>query len=717
MAESSLIISSSDCDVDNKKSNNHFSNDDKFHDSSQTTPDNHVAEKTQDYTSKDNASSSKIPTHLAIMEENNSHEPDLSLPSLKKDDSGVDFEKSPASTSAQEGPILSDCSESVSESLTDSAACSYTNSVGDIKCDGKSKTSVSDEEDLPSLDVQDSELNDKEDSCKLPCNAEKMDLDSVNTEDINSESVEKEKLKPKLHSSVNSDDGGKAEMDYEHLDDNVEDDDDKNEETGSKKLSSSSSSSSSSSEEDEEEDIDDEEDEDEDESDMDYDSDKIPKHSWKAIYDLRSREFGHSTKTPPSIFREKVNSSLQMVQRLTLQYKMEYHNGCVNALNFNRIGTLLASGSDDLNIVLWNWVQSRPALVFDSGHRSNIFQAKFMPFSGDCHVVSCARDGQVRLAELSLTGVCKGTKKLAVHRGAAHKLALELDSPHVFLSCGEDALTYEIDLRQEKPNKLVTVKEFDKKVPLYSIHSNPVNSFEFCVGGKDYYLRIYDKRKIADSVNDGVLKKFCPQHLIDSSIKANATCACYNYNGTEVLGTYNDEDIYLFNNLDSDGADYIHHYKGHRNNATVKGVNFYGPKSEYIVSGSDCGHIFLWDKQTESVVQFMKGDDGGVINVLEPHPFAPFLATSGLDSDVKIWAPTAEEPTKLKGLKKIMKMNHKQREKERAQEPEIDNHMLLFLMNLHSRRFHREEDDGNSSDDSDLLSDDEEPERIQCTQS
>lgn len=38
----------------------------------------------------------------------------------------------------------------------------------------------------------------------------------------------------------------------------------------------------------------------------------------------------------------------------------------------------------------------------------------------------------------------------------------------------------------------------------------------------------------------------------------------------EVLGTYNDEDIYLFNNLHSDGADYIHHYKGHRNNATGK---------------------------------------------------------------------------------------------------------------------------------------------------
>ena len=35
------------------------------------------------------------------------------------------------------------------------------------------------------------------------------------------------------------------------------------------------------------------------------------------------------------------------------------------------------------------------------------------------------------------------------------QLALELDSPHVFLSCGEDAVTYEIDLRQDKANKYV----------------------------------------------------------------------------------------------------------------------------------------------------------------------------------------------------------------------------------------------------------------------
>lgn len=49
---------------------------------------------------------------------------------------------------------------------------------------------------------------------------------------------------------------------------------------------------------------------------------------------------------------------------------------------------------------------------------------------------------------------------------------------------------------------------------------------------------------------------------------------------------------------------------------SVKGVNFYGPKSEFVVSGSDCGHIFLWEKASCQIVQFMEGDKGGVVSTL-----------------------------------------------------------------------------------------------------
>lgn len=57
---------------------------------------------------------------------------------------------------------------------------------------------------------------------------------------------------------------------------------------------------------------------------------------------------------------------------------------------------------------------------------------------------------------------------------------------------------------------------------------------------------------------------------------------------------------------------------------TVKGVNFYGPCSEFVVSGSDCGHIYLWDKYSARIVQFMEGDRGGVVSqiyLLHPSTF------------------------------------------------------------------------------------------------
>ena len=113
----------------------------------------------------------------------------------------------------------------------------------------------------------------------------------------------------------------------------------------------------------------------------------------------------------------------------------------------------------------------------------------------------------------------------------------------------------------------------------------------------------------------------------------NITCAVFNHDGSELIASYNDEDIYLFKSDHSDGADYSKHYSGHRNSATgrkmspilplktlndfcllVKGVNFYGPKSEFVITGSDCGHVFLWGKETEAIVHMFEGDVSGVVS-------------------------------------------------------------------------------------------------------
>lgn len=120
------------------------------------------------------------------------------------------------------------------------------------------------------------------------------------------------------------------------------------------------------------------------------------------------------------------------------------------------------------------------------------------------------------------------------------QLALEPDSPCYFLSAGEDAVVFGIDLRLDRPaksvmpflnlfyyslepymgkivhsvaninfllwvcvsfgfcgSKLVVVKEGDKKVGLYTIFVNPAKTHHFAVGGRDQYVRY----KLAYSFN------------------------------------------------------------------------------------------------------------------------------------------------------------------------------------------------------------------------
>ncbi|XP_028678066.1 DDB1- and CUL4-associated factor 8 [Erpetoichthys calabaricus] len=447
---------------------------------------------------------------------------------------------------------------------------------------------------------------------------------------------------------------------------------------------------------------------------------------WKAVDALRAREIG---KGVPH-FPRRACGARGLVQRFQMQGTLESHTGCVNTLHFNQSGTRLASGSDDLKVIIWDWARKKAELEFDSGHKSNVFQAKFLPHSGDSTLAMCARDGQIRVAELSATQRCKSTKRVAQHKGAAHKLALEPDSPCSFLSAGEDAVVFGIDLRLDRPaTKVVVAKENEKKIGLYTIYVNPASTHQFAVGGRDQYIRIYDQRKINENENNGVLKKFCPFHLMNSESKTNITCLVYSHDGTELLASYNDEDIYLFDTRHSDGAEYICRYKGHRNNATVKGVNFYGPHSEYVVSGSDCGHIYLWEKNSAQIVQFMEGDKGGVVNCLEPHPHLPVLATSGLDHDVKIWAPIAENPTVLRGLKEMMKKNKRERDEDSIRHGDhYDTQLLWFLMrHMRHRRPQRTrhgqlggtEGDSDESWTSEDSSDEDDmgPDHVQCMSS
>ncbi|KAI3694686.1 hypothetical protein L1987_77655 [Smallanthus sonchifolius] len=129
----------------------------------------------------------------------------------------------------------------------------------------------------------------------------------------------------------------------------------------------------------------------------------------------------------------------------------------------------------------------------------------------------------------------------------------------------------------------------------------------------DKYARVYDTRKLQ------LVDTFCPKHLIKTP-DIHITGMSYS-NTSELLVSYNSEHVYLFQKNMGLGpspiAASLEHvdsleepqmYSGHRNSLPVKGVSFFGNNSEYVMSGSNCGHIFIWSKKDGRIVRVMEGD-------------------------------------------------------------------------------------------------------------
>ena len=95
---------------------------------------------------------------------------------------------------------------------------------------------------------------------------------------------------------------------------------------------------------------------------------------------LQSRELGILSSRN---FTRNTSGSCGLVKRMTLHNKLEHHDGCVNTLHFNTTGELLASGSDDLDIVIWDWAKGKKKLAYESGHSSNVFQVIKRPHKGN----------------------------------------------------------------------------------------------------------------------------------------------------------------------------------------------------------------------------------------------------------------------------------------------------------------------------------------------
>lgn len=259
-----------------------------------------------------------------------------------------------------------------------------------------------------------------------------------------------------------------------------------------------------------------------------------------------------------------VTTGLYFLQRMKLDRNLCVHNGCVNTICWNEKGTLILSGSDDQHLAVTDPFSGKNITKFRSGHRSNIFSAKFMPFSFDKEVISCSGSGEIFYTNIDREDL-HGTNRFDCHFGSAYKLLVVPNEAATFLSCGDDGTVRFFDLRVKTSCSKFSCEE-DVVIllqnPVTSMAVDPVIPYQLAVSTSDGTVRLYDRRmmKAQDShaMNESLIFKFAPPMAAVSQGGSNGrqqrsyrvTSLNFRPGSHDLLVNYSSENIYLFNTYD-----------------------------------------------------------------------------------------------------------------------------------------------------------------------
>mmetsp|Transcript_67321 Transcript_67321/g.122883 ORF Transcript_67321/g.122883 Transcript_67321/m.122883 type:complete len:494 (-) Transcript_67321:173-1654(-) len=346
------------------------------------------------------------------------------------------------------------------------------------------------------------------------------------------------------------------------------------------------------------------------------------------------------------------------------------HQGCVNTLRWNSCGTRLVSGSDDCMLNLWD---ARGVMLerLRTQHCFNIFDAQFKP-SEEGLIASCAADGDLCLTPVhggGVNGNPGGTVVWTARSTMALKLSFRPGDPEVLLCSYGDGSVRIFDLRAQRPLVSSIPVVPDRGRALIVAEFSP--SGDLIATGADDTVRIIDFRRHVDGHR-------APQPVRAVRMKPlqRGTCGVsgvsWSRGGRLVLANYMAGDIVLFDTTEAQrrllqkptrGSEGLavpgvpeapemeeegemptistessvrQRFHGRSNQQTfAKEVRFLF-EDHYVVSGGDCGHLFIWRTSDGTLLQRLRAD-GSICNCVAPHPTLPLVAASGIDDTVKLF--------------------------------------------------------------------------------
>ncbi|ALC42227.1 hypothetical protein Dbus_chr2Rg1806 [Drosophila busckii] len=260
--------------------------------------------------------------------------------------------------------------------------------------------------------------------------------------------------------------------------------------------------------------------------------------------------------------RRRLLASPAYVDRLEREAVLTGHEGCVNCLEWTDDGLLLASGSDDSCVMIWDPFRKRRVHALHTKHLGNIFSVKFLPRHNNSIVATCGADKYIYVYDVNHDN--ETLFSCSCHTLRVKRLATAPDSPYIFWSAGEDGSILQLDMREphncreEQQSQacgvrlisLSTQVEFTTEAKCLAI--NPRRTEYLAVGANDPYARVFDRRMLPHAASTCVTY-YAPGQVVKnlsrriSHESRTVTYLTFNsYNATELLVNMGSEHVYRY---------------------------------------------------------------------------------------------------------------------------------------------------------------------------
>lgn len=285
-----------------------------------------------------------------------------------------------------------------------------------------------------------------------------------------------------------------------------------------------------------------------------------------------------------------------------------------------------------------------------------------VPGTGGRQVVSCAADGTLLLhhVDRELSGAGSGVVMCSAPHFLLKMAFYPPSDGRVLAVSGQSILM--VDLRTQKT---WCCDDDAQDSPVTALAFDPNSPNTLAVGNNSPIVSLYDIRmaggqefaQLQPAPRDGDLGR--QQAEAVSSLEFSAERPGL------LLANYRDDSLFTFDTrraevaraartqLD-DGAGpaqvvpfgdedravtaaHCQEYKGRTNSDTFAKDATFVLGSEWVATGGDCGHLYIWNVETGALVRRVVADRC-VVNCVAAHPSLPVIAVSGIDSDVKVFA-------------------------------------------------------------------------------